>query len=422
MNYETEYVFHLFSCGARGLKPEPPRQNVDWEKIISLAGEQSVTYTVGVAIKKSDIGCPESIKTRLTSSVIGASLKNISKISGILEILKKAENRGIHTTVLKGISVAKYYKNPECRVSSDVDLLVSKKDEKAFLKMLSDEGFSVKPRTSENYHSVCTHPKFGMIEVHISLWENGIEDVIFKDCDIKNLPFSDVQAEYGDLTYYELSTDTNLYFLTEHLLKHFVFGGVSIRMIMDNALFIKNNINNIDKEKYTELLKKTGYFYTMQVIYGFAAKYFGFSKEDFPFEISENEDDINMLADDLESGGWQGQNNEKDRTEALYFYRNNYTLKESGKRRHIVSILLGNLRSLLHGIFLPADELQKKYPVLKKHKYLYVFCIIHRIFSRGYSVLKNKSFKNRELIFNEENLSTDALKRVEMFRKFGLMK
>lgn len=420
MTYEMEYVFHLFSCGAQGISAQPPKHDVDWQKVISFARDQSVTYTVGMALKNSQLNCPENIRNRLTASTRGASVKNITVLLQILDILSRMDKAGIHITVLKGISVAKYYANPECRVSSDVDLLVSPNDEKSALKFLSDEGFTVTPRNAQSHHSVCTHPLLGIIELHISLWKNALDDVIFKNFDLKTLPEGDVKSQYLDMDYYELDTMTNLIFLTVHMLKHFIFGGISMRMIMDNALFIKNNLNLIDKNQYSDFLKQTGYYYTMQVILGIAVKYCGFTPEDFPIEASKCDEDIAMLVDDLEKGGWQGRNNEKERNEAWYYYRNNYALSSDKKTKHIFKIILENIRSLLHGFFLPIKQMQKKYPVLKKHKGLYVFCLIHRFFSRGFSALTGKTFKNREMIFNSDNLSDEGLKRVEMFRKFGL--
>lgn len=422
MNYETEYLFHLFSCGVFGIPAEPPKKDVDWENIISVASEQSVTYIVGMALKNSDTGCPESIKKRVVASTLGGSLKNVIRLSGILEILSRMERAGIHVTVLKGISVAKYYKNPECRVSADIDLLVSPSSENDALEFLKNEGFRIQPRKPVTNHSVCTHPELGIAELHISLWENGLEDVVLKNSDIKKLPVKDRQSHYLDYDYYELDADINLMLLTTHLLKHFVIGGVSMRMIADIALFLKYKSAEADTGLCAEYLKKTGYFYTMQVILGFAVKYFGFSKEDFPFEVSENEDDINMLADDLETGGFEGLKEEEERYGAVYYYRNKSALTESNGKKRIFKILSGNFLSVLHGIFLPVAEMQKIYPVLKKHRWLYPFCMVHRIITRGFSALTHKSFKNPELVLNEEKLSDESKKRVEMFRRFGLIK
>lgn len=73
MTYEMEYLMHLYACGAAGRPAEAPSEAVDWERLISLAVGQSITYTVAMAVKKSQTGCPEAVKRRLLSSLMGAS-------------------------------------------------------------------------------------------------------------------------------------------------------------------------------------------------------------------------------------------------------------------------------------------------------------------------------------------------------------
>lgn len=180
MTYEMEYTAYLYACGACGKPAEPPKQAVDWEHIVKLAIEQSITYTVAMAIKKTELGCPDDIKNRLISSLRGAAIKNSVKTDGILDLVEKMEDEGIRVVILKGIDVARCYQNPECRVSSDTDLLIAPEDEERAIAFLREQGFMMEERPADSNHGIGNHPTLGMVELHIKLLSVFYQNAVVK--------------------------------------------------------------------------------------------------------------------------------------------------------------------------------------------------------------------------------------------------
>lgn len=65
------------------------------------------------------------------------------------------------------------------------------------------------------------------------------------------------KQEYLGRIYYAMEPTDNLLFLTYHMLKHFIYNGMSLRMMMDNALFAKQHLQSIDRERYVDILDAT---------------------------------------------------------------------------------------------------------------------------------------------------------------------
>ena len=422
MTNEMEYLIHLYTCGSKGICATPPNKTIDWEKLVSIAINQSITYTVAMAIKKSHTGCPSRIKYRLISSLRGAAIKNSIKTDRILELVNRMKNAGIDVIIIKGIDVARYYANPECRVSSDTDLLIKPEDEQKAIKFLKNEGFNVKLRIKTNNHSVGVHPELGMIELHVTLLPDFFKKEVLKKWDFEdNLFENKVEVLFYKLPYYSLNYTENLMFLTHHMIKHFMFNGISLRMIMDNALYSKNNIEKIDKQQYKNALKETRYYYVMQLLFGVAVKYFGFSKTDFPIEPIICNEDISMILDDLEEGGWQGKNNENERIDCWYVYGRKRTIEKKNKSKSINNLNKEFIVGSIATLFLPLENMQEKYPVLNKHQWLYVFCSFHRILVRGPKFLQKSKLISKHFFMDESDLSQAGKQRIEMFRKLKLM-
>ena len=422
MTHEMEYLLHLYSCGATGREATPPAQPLDWEKVIQLAVEQSITYTAALPIKKYDLACPENIRQRLTASLRGASLKNSVKTDSVLAIIQKMESAGIQTIVIKGIDVARFYKNPECRVSADTDILIRVEDEARAAELLSGEGFIMEERPADSNHAVGMHHTLGKLEVHVQLISDEFKNVLQKDWTVDENAFAARQKQhYGEHEYYSLEPTDNLIFLTYHMLKHFLYGGISLRMMMDNALYAKHNKDVIDAARYEEALNNCGFLYFMQCVFGIMTKYCGFDKGDFPLAPAENDADLLAILDDLEAGGWQGQKTFEDAYLAWYCYRYQEAVRTSDKE--VVDTLrarrVAEYKSI---IFPPLEVMAQKYPKLEQKRYLYPYYLLHRALTRGGKYVGKKGSAPVVTVMKDENELPDRAKgRVELFKQLKIM-
>ena len=375
MCYEAEYLMHLFACGSTGREAQPPQQAVDWATLVRLAREQSVVHMVALALKQNpQIPVPTPIRAELLSCLMGTAVRNKMRNSAILQLLQRMQDSGIQVLLLKGMAVARLYKNPECRESADTDILVLPQDEERALSFLQNEGFSVTPRLENLHHARCTHPTLGLFEVHISLWEEYLDALMF-DSLLHNADLRDhiqsVQTEDG--CFQTIGTDETLLFLTLHMMKHFIDNGISLRMVMDLSLYCQAFSGEVNTDGYGKLLQKLGFARTVSAVYHIAVRYFGFSETDFPCIGASKPEDMQLLLEDLFAGGWNGVNEKDSRFSGWKMYLKTKQNKNYGSFKGTFLRIRTFITTMLPILFPPRAELCAEYPVLKRFGILYPF-------------------------------------------------
>ncbi|MBR1531632.1 MAG: nucleotidyltransferase family protein, partial [Eubacterium sp.] len=226
--------------------------------------------------------------------------------------------------------------------------------------------------------------------------------------------------DFGGKTYYALEPTDNLIFLTFHMLKHFLYCGVSLRMMMDNALYAKSNLDKIDCARYEKTLGDTNFLYMVQVVFGIMVKYCGFEKNDFPIVPADNTDDMLAFLNDLEAGGWQGQNEGNKGVFAWFYYRYQ-TAVNAGDKTEISSIRSSRFSEYKSILFPPFKVMASKYPKLNKKHYLYTYYVLHRFFTRGGDYVSGKSQLPNLVVKDEDKLSEVSKKRLELFKELKIM-
>ena len=114
------------------------------------------------------------------------------------------------------------------------------------------------------------------------------------------------------------------------------------------------------------------------------------------------------------------QKNETERIEAWYYYRYK-TARDTRDRAQVHAIKKEIRRDYRLAVVLPFDQLAEKYPSLKKHRQLYPFCVLHRIFTRGLSRLFHRDWRDERSEADYNNLSQGAKDKIELFKTLGLM-
>ncbi|MBR2732340.1 MAG: nucleotidyltransferase family protein [Clostridia bacterium] len=417
-----EYLMHLFGCGARGVPASPPKTPVDWERVAKLASDQSVTYTAAIALKRDPLGCPPATRERLLSSARGAAVKNLLKTEQILSVVNAMQAAGIKTLVIKGADVARFYAHPELRVSADTDLLVAPQDEAAALAFLERSGFPLKKKRASDFnHSICAHPTLGLVELHIGLLPQMFRKTLTQcwDLDAHAMETAQTVTAY-ETTYLALEPTIALLFLTEHMMKHFLYGGASLRMMMDTALYAIGNAGAIDRQRYADALRETKYQYTVRLFFGALVRYCGIDADALPLPPAMEEDAMTALLDDLEAGGWQGMNHEEHALDAWQYYR--YTgARDAQDDSELRQIGRESRREYKHAMFPTLRELQRDHPALRKHRWLYPFFVLLRLIGKFFKLLRGGVASPSIKRDRREDLTPDAQARLELFERLDLM-
>lgn len=422
MTNEFKYLMYLFACGANGTNPNPPNYKIDWEQLIRLADNQAISTTVAYALKRSDLNsCPNELKDKIVSNLRSAAINSCMKKILILELLHSFELEGIHAVVLKGFAVAECYAAPECRISGDTDIYIDIGNELRAYELLRNHGFTVTPRAPKAHHAVCFHPQMGCLELHVILYDEIVEDIWFKGLD----DLSCTQEQHDlvttkEGTYYTLGKTDHLIFLALHMIKHFIISGMSLRMMMDTALFIKHNKSELDMNRFWLILNKLKYNDLMNTLFGAMIQYCEFTADDFPGMSSFEPQNVAMVLDDLETGGWLGVNNKVAREDGWVEYNRQKLILQKSALYYKAYMFCWSSAIYWPAIFPKRDTLALRYPYVNKHILLVPYAWCHRLIFRGMKRLFAGRI-NPYFISQNTELSDSGKARMKMFRDLGMI-
>lgn len=423
MKYYTSSNFHLLiklvSAGARGKGIVCHID--DWEKIYSLAMEQSVLPLVGsVLLENPELDCPGELKEFLLDFIRSLASKNMIRRFRIQMLMEELEKAGFQVQLLKGHVVADCYAYPECRSSVDTDILIPKNQEHAVCSFLRSKGFAVNDRSPVDHHSVCRHQKYGMVEVHINLYDEIVEEVWFQNRIDKFLlePPLTVKTPEGSFT--TIGHTDHLIFLMLHMIKHFISHGLGLGMMLDIALYWKKYQDVIDVERVWTLLDELKFSTIVSCVLHSLIRYGDFEISDFSGLRNVTDEQIDMLLWDLERGGRMGIKDTEERQDSAFVYSRIIMMRDAGKWQYWCYMLLWKAKRVVSAIFPSKAHIEKKYPCVKAKTWLLPAAWLHRFVFRGTRALKND--RTRRQIRTEGAFVTQGVReRVDLFDKLGMI-
>lgn len=236
--------------------------------------------------------------------------RSLQRIYTHLEVIEELEKQGITCCLLKGISVAVTYPEPDLRVSGDTDILIDEKDETRVLEYLENHGYRIERRAKHGHHSEAIS-EVGLMEIHVRLYSVPTEKILLDGLTLYNEPYRKKEL-YGH-NVNVLGINDGLMYLTAHYIKHFVNSGGGVRQMLDLLQYIKAYDDEIDYERYNGLLKKLRYDKLITVVKTIGAKYWGF---DYPIMYEDLAEQI--LTDSAEGGIFGHDTKDRNGIYALY--------------------------------------------------------------------------------------------------------
>ena len=413
-------LIRLVSAGAR--KEDVSGLSVDWNTVLPLAVEQQVVPLVACALLYSPgLECPDQLREYLLNVMRVESSTNLIRRQRIMHLLQEMKIAGVAAKVIKGYAVSGCYTHPECRGSVDTDLLVDVSQEKAAIDLLEAKDFRVSIRGATSHHSVCQHKKYGMLELHVALYAELVRKIWFGNVTEEELiqeAFVEVTDENG--TFVTLGHTDHLIFLTLHMIKHFILEGLTLRMMLDLALFYSKNKASIDTVRYWEVMEKLHYDQLISCVLWNMISHGGFDQSDFLGLVSNMPAQQSAILEDLLQGGYLGVKEKELRHKSGMQYNRQMLLKEKSQWQYALFMVLWKLRSGLNAMFPSVHKLYKKYPCAEKNKLLLPFAWIYHVVSFP---IKNrhKIAPGRDIQLDVSMADNAVQKRMELFRKLGML-
>lgn len=420
MTYEFQYLMQLLGSASTGKSANLPDRELDWDKVFELAQEQMLMPLVWYALKTNPV--LNSYADKITSGESDLLLEVISDSaarSAMVSLLEKMENEGIHSIVVKGFAVAESYSSPEARISSDTDILIAPEDELKAQEFLKANGFKVEPRWDNGHHFSAYNPLMGLLEVHIQLYDDIAEDVWFADIPTDTLVCEQHKKVCTpDGAYYTLGDTDHLIFIILHMIKHFILCGMSLRMMLDTAVFMSSKKEFLDFNRIWSVMRSLKYDGFLNSVLWSMIKYCNFSADDFKgIEVFDSEK-IELILTDVEKGGWLGKNDYTARKESWQEYSRLIFEEKKGRIHYFIYMLKWQIGLSLKSLFPAKTRMIKDYPCLERRSILLPLVWLHRIIFKSiprYMKLKEK------IVFNENLISTESKERIKMFRILGML-
>lgn len=410
----------LVSAGARG---EPISITVnEWEPMLRLAHEHNVLPLFACALLRSpDLPCPESIREYALNVMRNSASVNTIRRKRVLRLLGEMETAGFDVKLLKGYTVARYYAFPESRDSVDTDIWIREDQEVDVYAFFEKKGFQTEERSLTSHHGICQHKKYGKIEVHTRLYDEIVEDVWFKGIGSNDFVRDNFEKESTpDGEYATLGATDQLIFLTLHMIKHFIDGGLSIRMMLDVALHYTKRSMEIDTVRFWSLMNELRYAGLVSTVLVTMSQYAGFDESVFAGIRERNLECVGMLLDDLMSGGYMGIKEQDVRLESGMEYNRQLLLKDKNTLQYNAYMLWWKIRSGFKFMFPSTKYLRQKYSVLEEKPVLMPVLWLYQMIAFPIKKVKNGVLK-RDIRRGENHMNEESKQRIELFRKLGML-
>lgn len=230
-----------------------------WQKLFQMAAQQGVLAIVYDVVAKlpKEQQPPRNIRLQwaLSTEAIENRYEMQRKTSALLANLW-AEN-GIQTIVMKGLAIGTYYPNPAHRECGDLDCFLT-----IGVMPISSDGYELGNQICEqigakverdyykNSHIRC---RGLMIENHqFFLPIRGSRKMKALERHLREVVMRGKTSFVPDTRLIIPSADFNALFLTMHGLNHFLSEGIKLRHILDWAMLLKAEQNNINWEEFYE--------------------------------------------------------------------------------------------------------------------------------------------------------------------------
>lgn len=345
----TDYLVHILKSAIDGQTPDPIPDGIDENEFLRFCVfhklENIVYLTVGNNLSEN---AQKIMSERYNRSVFVSATQTYY----LEEVENALAQNGIDYLVLKGREIVKLYPSEDMRQSADFDIYLGRENSKKAKDIMLGLGFEILSYTDTDEHDEYIADKVAMCEIHPVLiqnnhpWQtecNRISERLVKNEDKPH----ELKMSNEDFFLYNLA----------HTAKHMKFAGIGIRAFLDMWLIYKTYGESLNWDYLNKKLE--------------LANLDEFEKNtrklcEYWFCGKETDKTIEAMAVYVAESGWVGTH-EQEKSTAL--------AEAAGKTESVQAAKLGKFKEMF---FAPYDAMVVRYPILKKHKWLLLFCRIHR--------------------------------------------
>lgn len=367
----SEYLLELLRSALNNTTSKEKPEDVSWNAVYALAHKHSVTALAFFAIQKLK-NPPEQELFQIWQTQNSKILVKGENQENELALLSDCfEKNAIAYMPLKGSVIRDLFPLPYLREMSDLDILIPVEKLQQACQLCETMGYRTNSRVE---HHIELHKlPYMSIELHSGLIASFYEYYeYYKD------PWTKAYRYNNDYRYAMRNEDLYLYFLT-HAAKHYFNSGTGIRSVIDIYVFNRAYRPSMDTRYIAQELKKLN-------LERFARQMEQLAQYWFAENRTKASDDVKEMQSYVLSSATYGTKSNRDANQIRRYMQKGKS--EDGAKTAMY----------LHMVFLPCDEMQLMFPILKKAPVLLPFCWIARWF---------------RIILTKPKSITDSYKRVQ---------
>jgi len=362
-------------------KSVPPLLTEDFLKQLFLLSKwHDLAHIVCAALEKNRLLPQCEVGNKFSKQMMMAVYRYQQLNYESERIFKTLEEAKIPYLPLKGTIIRRYYPEPWLRTSCDIDVLVHESDLVRSIELLVST-LSYEDKTL-NYHDASLYTQTGFhLELHYSVQEDlKNADLLLADAWNYALPVSDGSYRY------QFRDDFFLFYFFAHASKHFLSGGCGVRPLID--LYLLRQKMPYDAVALETLLKKGGIQQFANAMEKLGEVWFG---------QAEADKNIAAMGKFVLSGGVYGH---------------------FGNRISVGRAMKGSdFRYMLSRLWMPYRLLKIKYPVLKRHKWLFLAAQVWRLLT---GLLSKRTKMEIRVINDREPMGKNEKGTSELLTVLGL--
>lgn len=268
----------------------------EFEELMALAGEQTVTGLVGDCLIKNNIKLEREDALSLFAKLKAIEKRNAHVNENLVSFVNFMERKGVDYIIVKGQVAGALYPNPDARMSGDVDLYFVGDNYKKIKGLVEQRLGKQLSKLSDGKHVEFEvnnvvfelHEKLSRLATrkHQEYWDQMIDHAILEGTDTVTIAGKEIKT---------LSATYNALYIFVHLFYHMTASGVGLRQLCDMMKSLsptlphREGVSKIDKERLEEILKELGYFKAYKAMGAFLVEYLGLPEEEFPFTLTEKD-------------------------------------------------------------------------------------------------------------------------------------
>lgn len=248
---EHKYIFKMLKAVLSNNYTLTVEKDLDWNYIYKLCKFHQIDNIIGYISNKPEY-MPEDIYKKFQLAKQKGMVREINQYYELQMIQKKFAEYGIENMPLKGSILKKYYPSPDMRFLTDLDILFKDKKTELVKQALLEIDYQV--YVTGDHHDVYIKEPYMTVEMHRKCYnDNDSLDILFD-----NIWQRCTKANKDNEYTYEMSIDDFYLYMVGHMAKHFKFGGIGIRMLLDFMIF-ENRLEKDCNRSYIEFnLDKAG--------------------------------------------------------------------------------------------------------------------------------------------------------------------